>query len=340
MKRAKGGGRRRRGKPSHKPGSAIRVRLGKFGLFFNIARYVSGVAWAKTHSQIVMPWWPLTVSRYTAAGGTPVGDTWDQFFERIGHTWSDAARCKQTVSYGSTRKWCPISLKTYQYPAWYEAIKPVNDASYVLGVPHRSPADKQLIDDYVKLRPEIRDRIEAVYQEHLAGRHVIGLHVRGPGRHHDGTLLLNWYCQYDQSPPYDAYAALVEKHLRSDSVILLGTDAGCVQDHFRARWGDQVFCTAPQTAHLGEAHEQADHGGDDPYQLGLHALRDAYLLARADVFVHGHSNMSNYIICMAPDTPGEDVYGPARLVDFSKLPEPADVGIIKEWVSNDPTIAR
>ncbi len=316
----------------------IRVRLGEFGLFFNIARYISGVAWAKQHGRIVMPWWPLTISRYTGAN-TASGDAWDQFFERIGHTWVDASKCRQTVSYGSTRKWCPISLKVCQYPTWYDAIKPVNDAGHVLGIPHRSPADKQLIDDCVKLRPEIVQRVDGLHSNHLAGRHVIGLHVRGPGRFHDGTLLLNWYCKYDQPPPYDAYAERVEKHLRNDSVILLCTDAGCVQEHFKARWGDRVFCPSPQR-HLGEAHEQADHGGSDPYQLGTQALIDAYLLARADVFVHGHSNMSNYIICMAPDTPGEDVYGPARLVDFSKLPEPSDVDIIKEWVGSDPTAVR
>jgi len=312
------------------------VRLDRFGLFFNLARYVSGVAWGQARGKLVMPWWPRNVSRY-AAEGKFLGDVWDQFFERIDHTWADAVACRPIVSYGRTGNCCPISLKSCKFPDWYERIKPVNDASHMLGIPRRTQGVKQLIDKWVVLRPEIQETIDTLHRVHMAGRHVIGLHVRGPGRYHDGTLLLNWRCKYDSLPPYAEYTRLVAKHMRDDSVVLLGTDAGCVQEHFRARWGDRLLCLAPQVP-LGEAHEQSGHGGKDPYCLGVQALIDAYLLARADVFVHGHSNMSNYIICMAPNTRSEDIYGSARDVDFSQLPEPADVDIIKKWVANDPTV--
>jgi len=315
----------------------VRVRMAEHGLFFNMARYISAVCWGLPINCQVMPWWPLSGSLYAGGAAMAAGDTWDQFFERIDHTWEDAKACRRTVKYGHTKRSCPISLKAGRFPRWYEAIKPRNDASEILGVPHRHAAAAAVIDKHVKLKPAISDHIDDVYARHLSGKHVIGAHIRGPGRYHDGTLLLNWYCEYNAPPPYEEYAKRIEKHLRPDSVVLLCTDAGCVQEHFKARWGDQVFCTVAQPGYTGEPHERAEQLGADPYQLGVQALTDAYLLARADVFVYGCSNMTNYVICMAPETPAEDIYAQARRVDFSKLPRPADTSIIEEWVANDPT---
>jgi len=264
------------------------------------------------------------------------GDAWDLFFKRIGHTWEDAQRCHRMVSYGMTRHCCPISLKSCPYPPWYNAIKAIGDGSNVLGVPKRSREIECLIGDCIHLHETIAERCRAAYAAHLANhRHVIGLHVRGPGRTHDGTLLLHWRCGYTEFPDYNAYAVRVERHMRDDSVVLLGTDAGCVQDYFRKRWGDRLICAAPAQKHVGEAHHHPEN--ITPYELGVQALVDAYLLASSSVFVHGCSNMSNFILCMAPEMQNEDIYEAARHVDFSKLPPPAELDMIKEWILADPT---
>lgn len=316
-------------------GGAVSIKLHPWGMFFEVARYISAVKWAKRHNALAMPLWSAEACRYVSEPPAH-GDAWDVFFERAGHTWADAKHCPRSVKYNKTGRYCPISLKACGFPGWYEQIKPEGDANHVLGIPNGSEDDRQLLATFVRPQAEIADYIEQVYEKYLAGRHVIGLHVRGPGRYHDGTLLLQWYCKYTNQPPYDEYARLVEQHLRDDSVILLGTDAGCVAEHFKARWGEQVLCVEQHKRQLGEGHHHPEDS--NVYQMGVHALLDAYLLARADVFVHGNSNMSNFIICMAPAMPREDVYAVARDVDFSTLPVPADIDIIKGWITHDPTM--
>jgi hypothetical protein len=43
-------------------------------------------------------------------------------------------------------------------------------------------------------------------------------------------------------------------------------------------------------------------------EVGVDALKDAYLMARAGQFVHGNSNLSNWVRCLAPDLDAVDIY--------------------------------
>ena len=37
-----------------------------------------------------------------------------------------------------------------------------------------------------------------------------------------------------------------------------------------------------------------------PRELGLEVIADAWLLSQCDIFIHGNSNVSNFVLCKSP----------------------------------------
>lgn len=89
--------------------------------------------------------------------------------------------------------------------------------------------------------------------------------------------------------------------------MFLGTDARDVQQTLRKRYGDVVIWSSDYHMDAGETHE-ANKGEYSKHRLGVEALVDAWLLAKSDVFIHGCSNMNNFILCVNPTMPHKDVY--------------------------------
>lgn len=313
------------------------VQLAHGGIFYNLTRYIAAMAWARHHSVSLLPRWPSEDSLY--GGDYADGDVWDQYFKRIGHMHRDAYHCSIGVGGGSLKQYDQLHKQRYAYPEWYKAITCTDDASQVLEFVESNRGLRQLIQRTVLLKPYITEQIDDWYRGHMQGCHIVGAHVRGPGRLHDGAALLNWWCGYEEFPPYEAYFKAIDQQLKPDSKVLLGTDAGVVQTRFSQRYGDRLLITKPQQLELGEGHELAKSQGGDPAQQGVEALIDGYLLAACPVVVLGSSNMSNYIAALSTGTP-IDIYAPARGVNFKTLPEPADVDIIKTWHAADPVASR
>lgn len=135
---------------------------------------------------------------------------------------------------------------------------------------------------------------------------TVGLHIRGPGRTHGGTLGLRRRHAAEGGVPLDLYfghadAALAE---RPGARIFACSDSARVIAAVRDRYGKRaVFYDASRSA-FGEMHDAAHpaNAGLDfsPYKLGLDVLVEAHLLAETDVFVHGNSNVANFVLCKNP----------------------------------------
>jgi hypothetical protein len=171
------------------------------------------------------------------------------------------------------------------------------------------PTDRARAHVLIKQHIVLRDHLAAYIAEfaikRFSGRHVVGLHLRGSGRIHGGAIYFSEQLRVGW-PSYPAYFARVDKHLTPDSIVLLCTDAGEVVETVTKRYGDRVVVASMILPEKGEPHLANKYA---PYQLGLDVLSDAYLLAKSNVFVHGNSNVSNYVLCLAPKLPHEDIYG-------------------------------
>ena len=257
------------------------------GIFTNLNRFISMAEYAKDY--VPVPVWPGSLYHVS-------GDTWDQFFERIGHTEKDLAK---DVKY-TQEQFDNICIRKHIG---------TDGQNYYIGI-MLPPIDRflssQTIDRWIRPKPEVLDKVKEFHKEYLAGKHVIGLHIRGPGKITSGGVALFIQHMKLENPPYQRYFERVEKHLTDSSVIFLGTDSLDVQGVIKKKYGDRVICSTDYMLPDGETHENSE--GFCKLRLGREALVDGWLLSMSDVFIHGSSNMSNFILCKSPEMPNEDVY--------------------------------
>jgi hypothetical protein len=257
------------------------------GIFTNLNRFISRAEFGREY--IPVPVWPNSLYHV-------FGDTWDQFFERVGHTEEDLSKDIPFVS------------------GYFPNITPhkdvgSDDQNYDISIllpPKDRYHSAPIINKWIKPKAEILDKVKGFHEKYLAGKHVVGLHIRGAGRIISGGVALFIQHMKLENPPYQRYFERIEKHLTDSSVIFLGTDSLDVQGVIKKRYGDKVICSTDYMLPGGETHENSE--GYCKLRLGREALIDGWLLSMSDVFIHGSSNMSNFILCKSPDMPNEDVY--------------------------------
>jgi len=269
-------------------------KLGKSGMFCNLNHYVHACAFAEHKRWKIWPKW--NGGLYAEKGV----DAWPQFFERAPQDGNIVKRADR--SFMGLRRFAIVAPRGPKLPQAYRDKYKCPD---VLMPPTDREKANQLIKKHIVLRSVVRDHIAAFIRRHLEGRHIVGLHLRGPLRFHGGSIYFS-----DQlgvgHPSYPAYFNRVEKHLQSDSVILLATDSGEVANRVRDRYGSRVVVSSNITPAKGEPHLAKRF---NPIDLGIDILSDAWLLSLADVFVHGNSNVTNFVLCLSPELPHEDIYG-------------------------------
>lgn len=172
----------------------------------------------------------------------------------------------------------------------------------------REPADRHAAHDtlerYFQWSSCVNDALAEQHELIDQGPSLIGVHCRGPQRLHGGAGYLADALGLGR-PPYTAYFQAIERQIGRSDVILLCTDAMCVADIFGSRYGDRLVVSSWYLPDSGEPHLV---GAADSWQLGLDVITDAELLSHCRYFIHGNSNLSNYVLCRAPDMPHEDIY--------------------------------
>lgn len=170
-----------------------------------------------------------------------------------------------------------------------------------------------LIQRYLWLAPGVRAEIDRFRARYFTSP-VIGLHIRGPGRVHGGALQLRQRMLPDGGVPLEVYFDATDTVLRNQprAMVFACSDSSVVIEAVQQRYGDRVFTYAATRSAFGEMHAaHPENAGQSfvPYKLGLDVLVEASLLAQSVFFVHGNSNVANFVLCKSPDLPHHYVYG-------------------------------
>ncbi|NRB19355.1 MAG: hypothetical protein HRU33_17730 [Rhodobacteraceae bacterium] len=191
--------------------------------------------------------------------------------------------------------------------------------------PQDRPRASEIIEHHIRLQPDIRALIDTFQNDHFAGP-VIGLHIRGRGRSLAGGAGLMRYLLDPSEPiPYGAYFAAVDRALLQfpQARIFACSDSTEVLERCKEHYGDRVFSYDATRSAFGEMHcttSQSEAVEMSPHKLGIDILIEAYGLANCDFFVHGNSNVANFVLCKSPDLPHDYVYQPveAKYVELEK----------------------
>ena len=147
----------------------------------------------------------------------------------------------------------------------------------------RNAVYRRIFAKFIHLRAHLRARVEQVWQERLAGRNWLAVHVRGSDKVHEMAHL----AEVNAS----TFAA-VERILQVNPMlqIFLLTDSAPVVSVFEQRYGQRVLVLDCQRS---SDQTGVHYGGHPGTLLGEQVLMDAYLAARCDFFVgNGGSNVS------------------------------------------------
>ena len=170
----------------------------------------------------------------------------------------------------------------------------------------------QHIKTRLKLKPNIQSIIDQFTKKHFH-RPIIGLHIRGEGRDHGGAAELRAQLPCENGVPYDKYFELVRHDLKEmpDARIFICSDSRKVIGRVVQEFGDAVFWYDSSRSDFGEMHERRNSPETEHvsgYKLGEDILVEAYLLSHTDVFIHGNSNVANFVLCKSPELKNRYAY--------------------------------
>ncbi|MDF0516629.1 nodulation protein NodZ [Bradyrhizobium yuanmingense] len=165
----------------------------------------------------------------------------------------------------------------------------------------------------IKPQPEIRARIDAIYQEHFEGHSIIGVHVRhGNGEDimghmpywADPELAFRQVCTAIHKAKALPHPSPVKLFLCTDSTLMVEKLSGVFPDLF-------IIPKHFQAPHAGPLHS-AELGAEG----GFSALIEMYLLARCDTVIRfpPTSAFTRYARLFAPRVMEFDLKDPTRLI--------------------------
>ncbi|RMH18337.1 MAG: hypothetical protein D6698_07175 [Gammaproteobacteria bacterium] len=171
----------------------------------------------------------------------------------------------------------------------------------------------QLIRKYIHLQPHIQEMIDDFASQHFSGP-VIGVHIRGEGAKDTGEVWLRTQFRSVDPRPYGAYLRAIDARLESDDQarLFVCSDSLQVISDLRQVYGERMITYEATRSQFGEMHipNHPMNAGlsFSPYKLGEDVLIEACLLSKTDYFIHGNSNVVNFVLSANPDLEHDYVY--------------------------------
>ena len=254
------------------------IEVADGGFFSNLNRVVDNLRYALGAGgcEAVRVDWRLGTPLSEFAYGTPAdGNLWERFFHPLEFPAAPALerRTQAYVDSGMT------SVHAYRM--------------YKRGSRWRSGYGR-VYKEHVRVHAALAQRVEDIWQSHMAGRFCVGVHVRHPDHDHECPR---------PAPPVEGFVRHASRLLAHDNhgAVFLATDTAEAVERFELAFGDRlVLQPGVRRARLGEG--QLHHAQPAPtVELGVEVLIDAMLLARCDVLLHVVSNIATAVGYMNPE---------------------------------------
>jgi hypothetical protein len=142
---------------------------------------------------------------------------------------------------------------------------------------------------FIRVKPAILDRVDALDRARMSGRYCVGVHYRNPA--HAGE------CP-DPIPAAEAFITRCRRLLPKDRPwsVILATDVEPAVAPFQRAFGDALVLQSGVMRAPTLASGQLHHGHQAPSTLlGEQVLIDCLLLARCDVLLHVTSNLATAV---------------------------------------------
>lgn len=161
-----------------------------------------------------------------------------------------------------------------------------------------------IIENFIHLKPDVLKAISNFTSQHFH-ENVIGVHLRGAGRIDGGALEAREQLYLEDGVPFKSFFAELDKQLAKmpNSKLFLCSDSENVIKRFELEYKSQLITYPSTRSDFGEMHANHPENSGKVFpkkKLGMDVLVEAYLLAECDFFIHGNSNVANFVLCKSP----------------------------------------
>ncbi len=183
-------------------------------------------------------------------------------------------------------------------------------------LPHDRSVPNKVIQKHLRLKPAVIKIIDEFVKTHFP-EVTIGLHLRGVGHNVELPLAKD---KDSNSVDYERYFQPVNAALLKypDAKILACSDSQDVIDHIIEVYGERTITYESTRSAFGEMHAKHPQNKGltfSPYKLGLDIIIETYLLARTNYFIHGNSNVANFVLSVNDRLDSFYVYADVELTE-------------------------
>jgi hypothetical protein len=233
-------------------------------------------------------------------------NVWEQYFEPVGPVSSaglgrllaEAQRSGEALDLRRIDPGLPARIKadpdsifTWTFGHW-RTNTPEDMAAWFA---EQRRKGRESVRRWVRVKPHVMEKVERFYDEHMKGRHVLGLHIRGTDLRY--------------APPVSPaeYFDSIERHLAEhpDANLFLATDQVQYLELIRKRYGSIVLHYDCLRSSTSTAPFNMKTGS--PYRKGEDVLIDVILLARCAFLIRGASNIPEMAIYFSEALESEDL---------------------------------
>jgi hypothetical protein len=158
-----------------------------------------------------------------------------------------------------------------------------------------------LVNEFIRVKPAILEKVDAYLDRYFSGHPVIGVHIRGAEHN---VEIEGWHKM--ARAPEKLYMGEVDAYLQTqpDAKVFLATDTTKTLNAFRWKYDERLLYYDARRS----ARDGAPHCETRGYEIGEEVLIDGLLLSKCNFLVHGISSVSNGALAFNPDLARVDVY--------------------------------
>ncbi len=248
------------GKPhSHSHTKKYVIGVHQAGFFSAFLGVLNHLVHCKETNKIPVVYWGDSSLYYLHGGFNGSHNVWEYYFEPVSYLTYNPGKDRLHASYGG-------NYAEFYYNALGQATR---NKAY------------QLISQYIRIKPVVRAKIDNFYQEYMAGKRTIGIHLRGTDKFTEvkqvaiERIVEAARAQADENTQF--FVASDEQRLLDQAIELLRGYKVIFYDCYRSNNDKPLHIKRIKPSFA---------------QLGEDVLVEASLLARCDLLVHTLSNVS------------------------------------------------
>lgn len=247
------------------------------GFFSCFLGVLNQLYWCEQNDKIPVVYWGEKSHYYNPAGFNGSFNVWEYYFEPV----SDQTYQSGDLVYNSY-----TVMKENPTFMWNWIDQPTREKA------------NTLVSKYIKIKPVVQNKIDSFYQAKMLGKKTIGIHIRGTDASDDHRLV---------DPKKIAQAAL--KYADKNTQFFIATDEQKLLNQLITllKGYPVIYYNCYRSEDGLALHVLKGYKKPKPKphvsQLGEDVLVEASLLAKTDILIRNHSNVSTASLYFNPSLP-------------------------------------